>query len=44
MIGDSLRPRNVWETAELPALESNPAVTKITTIDPVTGKATVVYP
>ena len=44
VIGDSLRPGNVWETAELPALELNPAVTKITTIDPVTGKATVVYP
>lgn len=44
VIGDSLRPGNVWETAELPSLMDNPAVTRITTIDPVTGKATVVYP
>ena len=44
VVGDSLRPGNVWETAELPSLEANPAVTKITTIDPVTGATKVIYP
>ncbi|MGI4757826.1 MAG: hypothetical protein ACRYGF_13360 [Janthinobacterium lividum] len=37
VIGSSLRPGNVWETAELPALKANPNVTSITTIDPATG-------
>jgi hypothetical protein len=44
VIGSSLRPGNVWQTAELPALEANPAVTRITTIDPVTGATHVVHP
>ncbi|MEO5708546.1 MAG: hypothetical protein ABIQ59_01800 [Nocardioidaceae bacterium] len=44
VIGDSMRPGNVWETAELPSLMDNPAVTRITTIDPVTGATKVVYP
>ena len=43
VIGENVRPDAVWH-AELKALEQNPAVTKITTIDPVTGKATVIYP
>lgn len=36
VIGQNLRPGNVWETAELPALLKNPKVDKIVTIDPVT--------
>ena len=35
VIGQNLRPGNVWETAELPALLKNPKVDKIVTIDPV---------
>ena len=34
VIGKELRPGNVWITSELPALMTNPNVTKITTIDP----------
>lgn len=44
VVGAQLRPGNVWETAELPALESNPAVTKIIQIDPKTGVQTQVWP
>ena len=43
VIGENVRPGAVWN-AELRALEDNPAVTRITTIDPATGKATVIYP
>jgi hypothetical protein len=35
IIGQSLRPGNVWETKELPRLLQNPNVTEIVTIDPV---------
>lgn len=44
VIGDELRPGNVWETAELPALIDNPNVTQITRIDPVTGQEVVIWP
>lgn len=36
IVGDRLRPGNVWETRELPALRANPAVTQIVVIDPST--------
>ncbi len=41
--GANLRPGNVWETAELPALMNNPAVTKIISIDPATGLRSVIF-
>lgn len=44
VIGDELRPGNVWETSELPALIDNPNVTQITRIDPVTGQEVVIWP
>ena len=44
IVGNELRPGNVWQTKELPALLKNPNVTKITTIDPATGLATVIFP
>ncbi|MGF6604823.1 hypothetical protein P3T23_009579 [Paraburkholderia sp. GAS448] len=43
VIGSNLRPGNVWETAELPALMNNPKVTQITTIDPATGASKVIF-
>jgi filamentous hemagglutinin len=43
VIGSNLRPGNVWETAELPTLMSNPNVTQITTIDPATGASKVIF-
>lgn len=44
VIGQDLRPGNIWEAKEFPALKANPNVTKITTIDPLTGASKVVYP
>jgi hypothetical protein len=43
VIGQQLRPGNIWQTKELPALLANPNVTKITTIDPVTLVETVIF-
>lgn len=42
VIGQSLRPGNVWETTELPALIP-PNVDKIITIDPVTMDEKIIY-
>jgi RHS repeat-associated protein len=43
VIGSSLRGGNVWETAELPALQTNPAVTKLVQIDPFTRVKTTIF-
>ncbi|GAA3586146.1 hypothetical protein GCM10022419_080350 [Nonomuraea rosea] len=43
VLGESLRPGNVWESTEFPALKRNPNVTKITQIDLVTGRETVIF-
>lgn len=43
VIGLSLRPGNVWERAELPALMKNPNVDEIITIDPVIMGEKVIY-
>lgn len=44
VIGKDLRPGNIWETRELPALMSNPKVTRIVTIDPASGIAKRIHP
>lgn len=43
VLGKDLRPGNVWETAELPALKNNPRVEKIVAIDPVTRAETEIF-
>lgn len=43
VVGKNLRPGNVWETAELPALIKNPNVDRIVTIDPATGVETEIF-
>jgi len=43
VIGQQLRPGNIWETVELPALKANPSVTKITQVDPKTGVETIIF-
>jgi hypothetical protein len=43
VIGNSLRPGNIWQTKELPRLLKNPNVTKITVIDPQTLAEKVIF-
>jgi len=43
VIGKDLRPGNVWEASELPALKNNPNVERIITIDPVTKIETEIF-
>jgi hypothetical protein len=43
VIGQSLRPGNIWETREMPALMNNPKVTEIVVIDPLTNHTQVVF-
>lgn len=43
VLGANLRPGNIWQTRELPALKANGAVTRITAIDPQTMVETVVF-
>jgi len=44
VVGSDLRPRNVWQTVELPRLMSNPKVTRIIQIDPETGVESILFP
>lgn len=44
VVGDELRPGNIWQNVELPRLTTNPSVTRITEIDPLTGVEKVVFP
>ena len=43
VVGTELRSGNIWENVELPRLMENPNVTKITIIDPKTGKETDIF-
>lgn len=43
VLGDNLRPGNVWETVELPRLMENPHVSRIFRIDPETGVETLLF-
>ena len=43
VVGPNLRPGNIWETFELPALRQNPKVDKTMTVDPSTGKEKLVW-
>ena len=43
VIGQNLRPGNIWETTELPALKGNLQVRKISVIDPATRSEKVIF-
>ncbi|WP_209307154.1 T7SS effector LXG polymorphic toxin [Streptococcus acidominimus] len=43
VVGNELRPGNIWENIELPRLQSNTKVTQITIIDPKTGIGTIIF-
>ncbi len=43
VIGKNMRPGNVWDTVELPALKANPNVRSITVVDPLSNVETVVF-
>ncbi|WP_044174238.1 PAAR domain-containing protein [Phytobacter massiliensis] len=43
VVGEELRPGNIWENVELPRLMANEKVTKITTIDPYSQAETVIF-
>jgi hypothetical protein len=43
VLGSQIRPQSIWETYELPTLLNNPAVTKITAIDPKTGITKILF-
>jgi hypothetical protein len=43
VVGTTRRPKNIWETYELPTLMKNPSVTKIISVDPKTRLETVLF-
>lgn len=43
VLGDSLRPGNIWQTVEMPALQANPNVTRIIRVNPSTGAESVIW-
>nr|WP_279308033.1 RHS repeat-associated core domain-containing protein [Niveispirillum sp. BGYR6] len=43
VLGDNLRPGNIWETFELPALKNNPTVTQISRVHPNTEIETIIW-
>ncbi len=43
VVGNELRPGNIWKNIELPRLKANPNVTQIITIDPKTGIETIIF-
>ncbi len=44
VLGDNLRPGNIWESVELPVLKGNPNVTSISSFSPITGATTRIWP
>lgn len=43
VVGDELRPGNIWENVELPRLKNNPNVTRIIIIDPKTKISKIIF-
>lgn len=43
VIGEKMRPGNIWENIKLPCLKENQSITKITIIDPKTGAEKIIF-
>jgi hypothetical protein len=43
VLGNNLRPGNIWQSVELPALSANPSVTRIIEVNPITKTETVLW-
>lgn len=43
VLGNNMRPGNIWQSVELPALKANPNVTRVITVNPTTKAETVLW-
>lgn len=43
VLGDSLRPGNLWQTVEMPALQANPNVSRIIRVNPSSGAESIIW-
>lgn len=43
VVGSNLRPGNIWQSVELPALQRNPNVSGVIQVNPKTGAESVLW-